>query len=896
MRKNYFFVIFLISLKLLAQEHEPDITFNNKETRVFQQDIGISGAALPNKKLLTVYKNSSNYNVLLLNEDGNVDKNFNTIDSYSVNSFDLYAKSDGKFLTLDSYKKLKAFNADGTLNSDFKTVQLTTTSQDAIVIKDIIYQDDGKIIISGFFNGLNSSYTGSFVRLNADGSIDTTFKPEYTSVNDVKLQSDGKYVVAIRSASGVARLLANGKLDTTFKVYVTRDPKMNFVTNGFETENNSIISNLVVQPDGKIIAVGCNFKEGGRAISYNIARLNSNGSRDTAFKLFDSATPTIEQVYLQKDSKIIIEINRNSFIRLNPDGTEDISFKYLNKVGLVNSGELFLQGDKMIISSHYKDAKGITRKGIHRINNDGSIDLTFNPHAGFNLLFDQWEYYRQYALVSKVLLDQKILVAGDFSTYNDTPVRNLCRLEQNGLLDTNFKLDPAVNISGTSDNGFTILQQKDGKIVILHEKSISVNGVNKSIIRLNTNGSIDNSFNCTVNEGYIKGIKLMSDGRFLLMGTRDMFVNSGNYKTYNLIRLNTDGSIDNNFKVVFNHQPYMFHSLADDNFIITFLRDNSYYPYDIALKINKDGITDKSFKVNYLGYNKVKPLNNGKILISDGDALSRINADGSTDPTFTPYKFRTSKVDNYDFYENGTINLLVSSYETNTTKRIILSSEGTLLNTITYNTAGSYEIQNCEDVILYGYFTKIKDENIHSITRYKYSNSESVANPSGEIYQEFNNGQTLQDLKIGGDNIKWYTAQSNCGINGKLTNKANSEEVLPLSTFLVNGTTYYASQTINNIESSYRLPVTVYSASLGVKENELPNLVSYPNPVRDFYTISNNENITKIEIYNILGQIQYRNTYDKNNVEIDFTTLQSGLYFAKIYVAEKSAIVKIVKY
>lgn len=896
MRKNYFFVILLLSLKILAQNQEPDPTFNAKETRVYRQDIGISGFCLPNNKILSVYQYGYEYNALLLNEDGSPDKNFNTTDSYSGKSFDIYAKPDGKFLTLDYSGKLTGFNVDGTLNPDFKIAQLSTTSSSPLLIKKIIYQEDGKVIIFGQFNQVNDVYTGGFARLNADGSLDSTFKPAYTSINAIALQNDGKYVVAIRSISGLARLLPNGKIDTTFKVYTSTDPKQGFVTNGFETENNSIISDVTVQPDGKIIAVGCNFKENGRVISYYIARLNSNGTRDTEFKSLISTTPRPEKVYLQKDNKIILNMNSSTFIRLNTDGTEDNTFKYSNTVSLINKGKLFLQGDKMIISSPFKDNQGITRKGIHRINSDGSHDVTFNPHAGLNLFFEEWEDYEEYPLVLKVLSDQKILLAGEYTTYNDVPVKRIIRIQQNGLLDPSFKLDPAVKVYEKLDSDYTLIQQKDGKIVILHENSLLVNEVKKSIIRLNSDGSLDTTFNCTIGGGSIAAMELTADGNFLLMGSTGAFRNTTDkYYSYNLIRLNSDGSVDPDFKVLFYHQPYLLHHLRDDNFFISFLDDNSYYPYKNVLKINKDGVTDTSFKADYMGYHKVKELSNGKLLVSVQNVLSRINADGSADSSFPPYNFGTSKVDQYDFYENGNINLLVSSNETNTTKRITLSSEGALLNTTTYGSAYSFAVHNCEDLIFYGYFTKIDNKNIHTIARFKLSNSDTSANPSGEIYQPFRNGQTLGDLKVSGTNIKWYTTQSDCGINNKLTSRTNAEQELPSSTVLENGKTYYASQTLNNFESTYRLPVTVYLATLGVKENQLPNLVTYPNPVKDYYNISNSENITKIEVYNVLGQLLFIDTYDKNNVKIDFTTSKSGLYFAKIYADDKSAIVKIIK-
>jgi hypothetical protein len=71
--------------------------------------------------------------------------------------------------------------------------------------------------------------------------------------------------------------------------------------------------------------------------------------------------------------------------------------------------------------------------------------------------------------------------------------------------------------------------------------------------------------------------------------------------------------------------------------------------------------------------------------------------------------------------------------------------------------------------------------------------------------------------------------------------------------------------------------------------------VTYPNPVKEYYTISNREDITEVQVYNILGQLQFNRTYNKNSVEIDFTALKSGLYFVKVYSEGKSDTLKVIK-
>ncbi|WP_166925066.1 T9SS type A sorting domain-containing protein [Flavobacterium poyangense] len=901
MKKFYLLLLLFLSLKLLAQNPEPDPTFNVKDNGVFQQNIGMGGVVLPNNKILTCYKKGVvEYNVLLLNADGSPDRAFNTKDSFSGTETRIFAKSDGGFLTLTYDGKLKAFHPDGTLNSAFTITTIKNTNPDTYRVNDIIYQDDGKVIIYGAFDTFNDVYAVGFVRLNADGSVDRTFKWK-SAGKKIVIQNDGKYVAVSRSTP--TRYLADGKLDTSFKVIATVDPKQYFVTNGFETANNSSINDIAVQPDGKVIVVGCNYVENGKTVAYYIVRLNADGTRDTTFKSLDSRSENVDKVYLQKDNKIILNLNSSKFIRLNTDGAIDPTFKYENKVSLLNKGRFYFQGDKMIISADFKDSQGITRSEIHRINTDGSLDMTFNPHAGPNLYFDEWDSNIGYEFASKVLLDQKVLLVGDFTTYSDKPVSNMCRIDQNGEFDSTFKLDPTVKIyAQSSQNGYIVVPQLDGKILLVHNNAIAINGNFKSLIRLNSDGSLDTGFNFQDYSSRITDVKLLENGKILLMGSSGIFVKAGEYKTNvnSILRLNSDGSIDTGFNGAFNQKPVSVTELSNKKILISFYRENNVYGYEAAIRFNADGTKDATFKSGFIPYYNVKELKDGKLLAIIDQKITRINLDGSTDTSFAPYsiaKTYDNKYDRFNYYQNGQINLFFSTYSTSTTSKLTLSSEGTLLNTTVYKCAYNFDIQNCEDLIFYGYFEEIEGAAKGGLVRYKTSSSASGSNPAGEIYQPFTKGQTLADLKVAGTDIKWYTAQSNCGINNKMTNKGNvdSETILPSTTLLVNGTTYYASQSINGAESSYRLPITVYSATLGLKENELPNLVTYPNPVKDFYTISNTEEIKEVQVYNILGQLQFSKTFNENNVKIDFTSLKAGLYFVSVYSGNKKGTTKVIK-
>ncbi|WP_394774366.1 T9SS type A sorting domain-containing protein [Flavobacterium sp.] len=157
---------------------------------------------------------------------------------------------------------------------------------------------------------------------------------------------------------------------------------------------------------------------------------------------------------------------------------------------------------------------------------------------------------------------------------------------------------------------------------------------------------------------------------------------------------------------------------------------------------------------------------------------------------------------------------------------------------------------------------------------------------------EFKLGQTLGDLVINGQNIKWYSNQNPLG--GKTTK--SSEVTLSLTTLLVDGTTYYASQTINGIESIERLAVTTkLNGSLSAPDFALSNFRFYPNPVQHTLTIDNTATIDEIEIISVSGKSVLAKKINNTHSEIDLSNVSSGFYLLKVKSEGQIKTIKIVK-
>jgi hypothetical protein len=160
----------------------------------------------------------------------------------------------------------------------------------------------------------------------------------------------------------------------------------------------------------------------------------------------------------------------------------------------------------------------------------------------------------------------------------------------------------------------------------------------------------------------------------------------------------------------------------------------------------------------------------------------------------------------------------------------------------------------------------------------------AVPAPIGSPSQTFASGATLADVIVVGENIQWYDGADR---------SANSNP-LPLSTVLVNGVTYYASQTSNGYESPDRLAVTV-EVTLTTNSFDFTNLTYGPNPVENILNISSDDIFQKVNVYNYLGQAVLQQSYTTSDLKLDLGSLTKGNYFVKLESESKQEVIKILK-
>jgi uncharacterized delta-60 repeat protein len=599
------------------------------------------------------------------------------------------SQSDGKILTGGSFfdyagitgrGRLIRLNSDGTLDTTFCN-NASDGSKFSSTVSAIELQSDGKILVGGnFTNYAGTTGRNYLIRLNSDGTLDTTFCNNASdgskfngSINRITIQSDGKILVggSFTNYSGTTgrsyliRLNSDGTLDTIF---------CNNASDGSKFGSN--ISAIELQPNNQIL-VGGNFTNyAGTTGRSRLIRLNSDGTRDTAFCVNASDgskfSGNVLSVVLQPNNQILIggsfsgyggTANRNRLIRLNSDGTLDTDF-CINAVDGAKFGSnvaaIALQSDgKILTGGGFTNYSGTTgRNRLIRLNSDGTLDTDFCINAS-----DETAPFNAVLYEAYVQSDGKILVGGSFSNFRILNRNSLIRVNSTGTLDTDFCNNA---VDGAKFNGiiFDINVQSDGKILVggSFTNYASTTGRNY-LIRLNSDGTLDTTFcnNAVDGAKFSNGaykIELQSDGKILVGG---LFTNyAGTTGRNYLIRLNSDGTLDTTFcnnavdGAKFNNSASRITIQSDGKILVgggTFVNYAGTTGRNYLIRLNSDGTLDTDFCINAVDGAKfnanihaIELQSDGKILVggpftnyagtTGRNQLIRLNSDGTLDTDF----------------------------------------------------------------------------------------------------------------------------------------------------------------------------------------------------------------------------------------------------------------------
>jgi len=353
------------------------------------------------------------------------------------------------------------YNTDGTLDSTFGVGGKVTTDFGLTdQASSVVVQPDGKIIVAG----------GTFLTFPAGG---------------------GQFALA--------RYNSDGSLDNSFGVG-------GLVRTSFGS-SGCFASGLVLQPDGKIIAGGTNFIDLETNSDFGLVRYNSDGSLDSSFgnggevsTEFDGLLDNVSAVLVQPDGKIIAVGAASSsitsfdfaLVRYLANGMIDTTFGNAGKArtdfGGSNIDMAFaaaLQPDgKIVAAGTNTDATGskITF-AIARYNSNGTLDTTFDSTGRASVDFGSFNQAAKAVLIQS---DGKIVTVGFPNDEASDSDFLLARLNANGSLDTSFGVGGKVRTSFGNLNGGAnaAVLQADGKIVAAGFQATSTQkGVDIAIAR-----------------------------------------------------------------------------------------------------------------------------------------------------------------------------------------------------------------------------------------------------------------------------------------------------------------------------------------------------------------------------------------------------------------------------
>jgi uncharacterized delta-60 repeat protein len=299
------------------------------------------------------------------------------------------------------------------------------------------------------------------------------------------------------------------------------------------------------------------------------------------------------------------------------------------------SGDIYVGGT-------FTTSNNTASNRVIRFNGDGTLDSNFEAGSGFSSVVS--------SIVPAADGTGDFYVGGDFTSYNGTDSNRIIRLNSDGTVDSGFA-------SGSGFDNFvtSIVQASDGSgDIYVAGYFTRYKGIDSNhIIRLNSDGTVDSSF--AVGTGFdslVLALAPASDnsGNIYVGGT---FTSYNGTSSNRIIRLNSDGTVDNSFSVGtgFNASVLTIAPATDntgDLYLGGIFTSYNGTNSDRIIRLNSDGTPDTGFAVGS-GFNdlarSISPSNDGTSDIyvggdftrykgTDSIRIVRLNNDGTVDPGF----------------------------------------------------------------------------------------------------------------------------------------------------------------------------------------------------------------------------------------------------------------------
>ncbi|MGE9293813.1 MAG: hypothetical protein ACQKBW_09390 [Puniceicoccales bacterium] len=492
-----------------------------------------------------------------LTPTGAVDASFapviqNTSESYSRSTSvsHVYSVSDGGVIITGDFDAinetsrsyLARLNSDGSLDEDFDP-QLDGS------VSSLVETAGGEYYIGGFFKEIDGIAQREIARLTATGELDTDFvSPIYdglqTGLNvgyHMLLDSTGRLIVvgslylSVASHKYCIRLDDSGEVDPDF------DPRIFMSSGGVSLNNGDLLFSLA----GRAISSG--------VLLANLRYVNADDGTATDYGP-EMLTPHVpEYVISRPDGSVIVgtkwmkKVNGvavSGMSLLNADGTLDTTFSPDEKRSV--STTLLLPDGRILVGGSFSTIGGLSRKYLALLDVDGQpvadFDLGAGPSGSVSDMF--------------LMPTGKVLIHGSFTKIDGVAFNRLALLDPSKVDDP----DDGAWLGGLIDTGFqpqysnylwldSAAGQANGKILIgctsMTEGDVTI----ESLVRLNTDGTLDTTFNPAeqFESLSVDLIKIDPQSGDIYVKGRGLTSLNGEYTSWDLIRLEEDGTIDLSF-------------------------------------------------------------------------------------------------------------------------------------------------------------------------------------------------------------------------------------------------------------------------------------------------------------------------------------------------------------
>jgi len=349
------------------------------------------------------------------------------------------------------------------------------------------------------------------------GAKDATFfrAPEPTSFVGAALRTtelaDGKVLVGITGTfSDGAPKPVERSLLVRLNGDGTIDPSFTFAPGNFERVQQ--VHMLAVANDGTIAAATSGVGTEGFFYGHFYILREDGGTVFSAYTSVDGSA-LIRSLAWQPDGRVVLGGNFGAFQPNLPatlarlHADGSLDGSFTPPNDLSLVVGLCVQPDGKILALN----SAINSAMLYRLRSDGSRDPDFQPAHFENLPYD-WSPRSPVPVVLQP--DGKILVAWSFTGVNGVPRASVARLNTNGSLDSTF--NPGSGPARIWFPEMDLALQPDGRILLTGDFVAFDRANRRGVVRLQANGSVDLAFDAGASPDFLASITLLRDGRSLV--------------------------------------------------------------------------------------------------------------------------------------------------------------------------------------------------------------------------------------------------------------------------------------------------------------------------------------------------------------------------------------------